>query len=89
MIVDFIVVTALFGIGILLVNILVGVLNKGKQKSLIFLTIGELLVLGVFLYAALPSKNLSSLLWYNFTLGGITAQTIDGEYGLLNLTGVH
>ena len=65
MIVDFIVVTALFGIGILLVNILVGVLNKGKQKSLIFLTIGELLVLGVFLYAALPSKNLSSLLWYN------------------------
>lgn len=65
MIVDFIVVTALFGIGILLVNILVGVLNKGKQKSLIFLTIGELLVLGAFLYAALPSKNLSSLLWYN------------------------
>lgn len=66
MIVDFILVTALFGIGILLVNILVGLLNKGKHtKSLIFLTIGELVLLGGFLYAALPSKNLSSILWYN------------------------
>ena len=66
MIVDFILVTALFGIGILLVNIIVGLLNKGKHtKSLIFLTIGELVLLGGFLYAALPSKNLSSILWYN------------------------
>lgn len=66
MIVDFILVTALFGIGILLVNILVGLLNKGKHtKSLIFLTIGELVLLGGFLYATLPSKNLSSILWYN------------------------
>lgn len=66
MIVDFILVTALFGIGILLVNILVGLLNKGQHtKSLIFLTIGELVLLGGFLYAALPSKNLSSILWYN------------------------
>lgn len=66
MIVDFILVTVLFGIGILLVNILVGLLNKGKHtKRLIFLTIGELVLLGGFLYAALPSKNLSSILWYN------------------------
>lgn len=66
MIVDFLVVTLLFGIGIILVNLLVALLNKGKQvKSLVFLTIGELLLLGGFLYAVLPSKTLSSLLWYN------------------------
>ncbi|WP_368252299.1 DNA-binding protein [Enterococcus sp. 2201sp1_2201st1_B8_2201SCRN_220225] len=66
MIVDFLVVTLLFGMGIILVNLLVALLNKGKQvKSLVILTIGELLLLGGFLYAVLPSKTLSSLLWYN------------------------
>lgn len=66
MIVEFLVVTLLFGIGIILVNLLVGLVNKGKRiKSLVILTVVELVLLGGFLYAALPSKTLSSLLWYN------------------------
>ncbi|MDT2757843.1 DNA-binding protein [Enterococcus asini] len=66
MIVDFLVVTLLFGIGIILVNLLVGLVNKGKRvKSLVILTVVELVLLGGFLYAVLPSKTLSSLLWYN------------------------
>lgn len=66
MVLDFIVLTLLFGIGILLVNISALVFQKGAQlKRIIILTVVELLLLGGFLYVALPSKNLSSLLWYN------------------------
>lgn len=66
MVLDFIVLTLLFGIGILLVNISTLVFQKGAQlKRIIILTLVELLLLGGFLYVALPSKNLSSLLWYN------------------------
>lgn len=66
MIIDFVVLTLLFGIGILAVNLVAMVLQKGAHwKGILALTIGELAVMAGFLYVALPSKNLSSLLWYN------------------------
>lgn len=66
MIVDFIILTLLFSIGILMINFLILVLEKdSSRKGMAILTVIELLVMAVFLYLALPSKNLSSLLWYN------------------------
>lgn len=80
MIIDFIVLTGLFGIGILLVNIAALVLEKGAHKrGILILTLVELLALGGFLYAALPSKNLSSLLWYNLS-GALVAVVLAIAY---------
>ncbi|MEG3033844.1 MAG: DNA-binding protein, partial [Enterococcus sp.] len=80
MIVDFVVLTLLFGIGILTVNILITVMKKASpRKGLLILTIFELFVMAGFLYIALPSKNLSSLLWYNLW-GAFTAILLASLY---------
>lgn len=83
MIVDFVVLTGLFGIGIIVVNLLIALMEKNNsKKGLVGLTIFELLFMGIFLYLALPSKNLSSLLWYNLW-GAFAAILLAG--GLLTL----
>lgn len=66
MLLDFILLALIFGVGIILVNLLITVLTRGShKKAAIFLTFAELIILGVFLYTDLPSKNLSSTLWIN------------------------
>ena len=83
MIVDFVVLTGLFGIGIIVVNLLIALMEKNSsKKGLVGLTVFELLFMGIFLYLALPSKNLSSLLWYNLW-GAFAAILLAG--GLLTL----
>ncbi|MFV0557641.1 MAG: DNA-binding protein [Enterococcus sp.] len=73
---DFLLVTGLFGIGMIVVNLLVLLLRKGSfLKTTIALTVVELVGLAVFLYATLPSKNLSNVLWLNL-LGALIAASI-------------
>ena len=66
MFLDFLQLTALFGIGII-VTTLVGLWffeNKYK-KSIVIMTVVELVILGGFCYFALPDKNLSGMLSLN------------------------
>ncbi len=80
MIIDFIWLTLLFGIGIIAVTFLTIIMEKGHPwKGLTALALVELVLLGVFLYAVLPSKNLSSLLWYNLG-GALVAVVLAGIY---------
>lgn len=65
MFIDFMQLTILFGLGILGTNVLLAILQKGKKKPLMILTIGELLILAGIIYVVLPSKTLSSILWIN------------------------
>lgn len=65
MFIDFMQLTILFGLGILGTNILLAILQKGKKKPIMILTIGELLILAGIIYVVLPSKTLSSILWIN------------------------
>ncbi len=76
MLIDFIFVIGLFGIGIFIVHLLHLVFSKGKKvlQNLILLLI-ELIVLGIFVYAFLPNKNLSGILWMNL-IGALFASVI-------------
>jgi hypothetical protein len=65
MFIDFMQLTILFGLGILGTNVLLAILQKGKKKPIMILTIGELLILAGIIYVVLPSKTLSSILWIN------------------------
>lgn len=64
MILDFLSVALVFGIGLLICNILYFLISK-KVKWLIMSTILEFLVLFIFLYIFLPEKNLSKLIVLN------------------------
>lgn len=65
---DFIQLTVLFGIGIILANGIIAFLQKGSyKKTAVVLTVVELLILIVILYVLLPSKNLSSMVWANLS----------------------
>lgn len=73
MLLDFILLTLIFGIGIIAVNLFLTFLTRASHKKVaIVLTFIELIVLGIFLYTDLPSKNLSSTLWINL-LGAFLA----------------
>lgn len=66
MILDFIVLIGQFGAGMILVNLLELALSKNRRvKRNIILLVLELIILGGYLFVALPSKNLSSVLWIN------------------------
>lgn len=66
MLLDFIGLTLYFGMGLLVANGVSLLATKGKKlKSTIGLLVFELILLGIFLYVALPSKTLSTVLWIN------------------------
>ena len=73
---NFIGLTLFFGIGILVANGAKIVANKGKKsKGTILLMVMELLLLGIFLFVTLPSKNLSTVLWINL-IGAVIASGV-------------
>ncbi|MBM7689066.1 DNA-binding protein [Enterococcus ureilyticus] len=73
MFVNFIGLTLFFGIGILVANGVSLIAAKGRNtKSTIVLMVIELLLLGGFLFVALPSKTLSTILWINL-VGAVIA----------------
>ena len=73
---NFIGLTLFFGIGILVANGAKIVANKGKKsKGTILLMAMELLLLGIFLFVTLPSKNLSTVLWINL-IGAVIASGV-------------
>lgn len=73
---NFIGLTLFFGIGILVANGAKIVANKGKKsKGTILLMAIELLLLGIFLFVTLPSKNLSTVLWINL-IGAVIASGV-------------
>ena len=88
---NFIGLTLFFGIGILVANGAKIVANKGKKsKGTILLMAIELLLLGIFLFVTLPSKNLSTVLWINL-IGAVILQkhpeiliNKEGKFTLLN-----
>lgn len=66
MFLDFLGLTLYFGIGLFVVNGANLIVGKGKKwKSTIALFILEFILLGLFLYIALPNKTLSTVLWIN------------------------
>lgn len=76
MILDFLILTLLFGCGALAVNLMCVILQKGAyKKTAVVLTVIELLVMAGFLYVALPAKNLSSMVWYNL-IGALIAAAL-------------
>lgn len=83
MIIDFMILTGLFGIGILLVNLGAVLIEKRHQRGIVILTVLELLALGGFLYVALPSKTLSSLLWYNLSGALVAAIFAIGYFSIV------
>ncbi|MDR0922358.1 MAG: DNA-binding protein [Lactobacillales bacterium] len=68
MFLDFLQVTIVFAIGLLIANIVALAITR-KMKRFIFSTIIELIFLGGFLYMVLPAKNLSTLIGLNLFLG--------------------
>ncbi len=73
MFLNFVGLTLYFGIGILLANGLSLIARKGKNsKGTIILLIVELFLMGGFLFVALPSKTLSTILWINL-IGAVIA----------------
>lgn len=63
---NFIGLMLFFGIGILVVNGVKIVVNKGKKsKGIILLMVMELFLLGIFLFVILLSKNFLIVLWIN------------------------
>lgn len=61
-------VTIVFGIGLIIANLIAVVLTR-KWQWFVGSTIIELLVIMLFLYVSLPAKNLSTLLAVNLFLG--------------------
>ncbi|MEI5990853.1 hypothetical protein A5881_002358 [Enterococcus termitis] len=73
MFLNFVGLTLYFGIGILLANCISLIARKGKNsKGTIILLIVELFLMGGFLFVALPSKTLSTILWINL-IGAVIA----------------
>ncbi|MEI5993635.1 DNA-binding protein [Candidatus Enterococcus mansonii] len=73
---NFIGLTLFFSIGIIVANGVSLVATKGiKAKSTIALLLVELLLMGSFLFVALPSKTLSTILWINL-LGAFIASSL-------------
>lgn len=71
MLVDFLQLTLLFGLGFLIVSGIGLVFFKGKgKKAVSIILLLELILLGIFCYFALPDKTLSGILTVNL-LGGI------------------
>ena len=66
MFLDFLQLTGLFGIGII-VTTLIGLwfFDNKYKKSIAILAVVELIILGIFCYFALPNKNLSGMLSLN------------------------
>lgn len=66
MFLDFMQLTGLFGIGII-VTTLIGLwfFDNKYKKSIAILAVVELIILGIFCYFALPNKNLSGMLSLN------------------------
>ncbi|MBO0439038.1 DNA-binding protein [Candidatus Enterococcus ikei] len=73
MFLNFIGLTLFFSIGILIANGISLISTKGRRvKSTIALMIIELFLIGGFLFVALPSKTLSTILWINL-IGAVVA----------------
>ncbi|WP_207696136.1 hypothetical protein DOK67_0000662 [Enterococcus sp. DIV0212c] len=73
MFLNFIGLTLFFSIGILIANGISLISTKGRRvKSTIALMIIELFLMGGFLFVALPSKTLSTILWINL-IGAVVA----------------
>ncbi len=73
MFLNFIGLTLFFGMGILVANGLSLMITKGRNiKKILVLVVIELLLLGSFLFIALPSKTLSTILWINL-IGAVVA----------------
>lgn len=87
MILDFVILTCQFGLGMILVNVLDLIMSKERRvkRNVIFLII-ELLVLAGYLFTALPSKNLSSVLWINI-IGAVAASLLLLPAGFLGGSG--
>ncbi|MGX7198705.1 DNA-binding protein [Enterococcus nangangensis] len=66
MFLDFVQLTALFGLGILGTSLIsIWFFKNAHKKFVILLTLVELLLLGAFCYFVLPNKNLSGMLTVN------------------------
>ncbi|EOL44542.1 hypothetical protein [Enterococcus caccae] len=73
---NFIGLTFLFGIGILVANGTSFMLTKGRNiKKIMVLMVVELFLLGSFLFIVLPSKTLSTILWINL-IGAVVASGV-------------
>lgn len=81
MFIDFLQLTGLFGLGIILTSLLSFIFAKNK-KSIVIITMIELIVLGGFIYFALPDKTLSGLLTINLLGAMINSALLLGMKGL-------